>query len=151
LSFSDAATVTRSFLAADQSGTINDFLGKIQQTSSPFTSANPKFQNRLTTSWSRGDFAFSWSARFLDSVIRYTDPNAPSANCSKKGDCLPGIWYHDIVASYALRKLTLIGGIDNVLDKDPPFFKDTVGRTNSNPFVYDYLGRFMYLKVMAKL
>jgi outer membrane receptor protein involved in Fe transport len=151
LSFSDTATLTRSFKAADQSGTVNDFLGKIQQTSSPFTSANPKLQNRLTTTWSKGAFSLAWSARFLDSVKRYTDPNSPPADCSKRGDCLPVIWYHDFVASYAFGKLTFIGGIDNALDKDPPFFRDTIGRTNSNPFVYDYLGRFMYLKVVAKL
>ncbi|MDE2250947.1 MAG: TonB-dependent receptor [Gammaproteobacteria bacterium] len=151
LSFSDAATVTRSFLAADQSGAINDFLGKIQQTSSPFTSANPKFQNRLMTTWTRGDWSLAWSARFIGSVVRYTDPNAPPADCATRGDCLPGLWYHDLVASRAFGKVALIGGIDNALDRDPPYFRDTVGRTNSNPFVYDYLGRYLYLKAVARL
>jgi iron complex outermembrane receptor protein len=150
LSFSDVATETLSFLAADQSGTINNFLGKIQQTSSPFTTANPKLQNRLTATWSNQAFSFSWSARFIQSVKRYTDPNAPAANCTVPGDCLPSVWYNDIVASYTYQGLKVIAGVDNLLDKDPPFFKDTVGRTNSNPFVYDYIGRFMYFKVVAK-
>jgi iron complex outermembrane receptor protein len=150
LAFSDVATETLSFLAADQSGSINSFLGKIQQTSSPFTSANPRLQNRLTATWSNDAFSFSWSARFIQSVKRYTDPNAPAAKCSVAGDCLPSIWYNDIVGSYTYQRLTFIAGVDNLLDQDPPFFKDTVGRTNSNPYVYDYIGRFMYFKVVAK-
>jgi iron complex outermembrane receptor protein len=150
-SFSDTATNTLSFLAADQSGTVNSFLGKIQQTSSSFTSANPKWQNRLTTTWSNEAFSVSWSARYIEAVHRYTDPNSPPANCAVAGDCLPSVWYHDLVATFSHKGLTFIAGIDNVLDKDPPFFRDTIGRTNSNPYVYDYIGRFMYLKVVAKL
>ena len=151
LSFTDTATHTLSFLAADQSGTVNSFLGKIQQTSSPFTSANPKWQNRLTTAWSMGALSLSWSARFIQGVKRFTDPNSPPPNCSVLGDCLPRVWYHDIVGTYVYKGASFIAGIDNLLDKDPPYFKDTVGRTNSNPFVYDYIGRFMYLKVVVKL
>jgi iron complex outermembrane receptor protein len=151
LSFSDTATNTLSFLAADQSGTINDFLGKIQQTSSPFTSANPKWQNRLTAGWSNDAFSVSWSARYIESVVKYTNPNAPVAKCTVAGDCLPSVWYHDLVASWSFQNVTVIGGIDNLLDKQPPFFKDTVGRTNSNPFVYDYIGRYLFLKLKIKL
>jgi outer membrane receptor protein involved in Fe transport len=119
LSFSDTATLTLSFLAADQSGSINDFLGKIQQTSSPFTSANPKLQNRLTTAWSNDSFSFAWSARYIGDVRRYTDPNAPAADCSVAGDCLPSIWYNDVVASYKYQRLTVIAGADNLFDKKP--------------------------------
>jgi iron complex outermembrane receptor protein len=150
LTFSDTATHTLSFLAADQSGTINDFLGKIQQTSSPFTSANPKWQNRLTAGWSNEMFSFSWSARVIGHVKRYTDPNAPAANCAVAGDCLPSVWYSDLSASAKVRQYTFIVGVDNLFDKQPPFFFDTVGRTNSNPFVYDYVGRFMFVKAIAK-
>lgn len=151
LTFSDTATWTMSFLIADQSGTINNYLGKIQQTSSPFTSANPKLSNRFSATWSNDMFSFSWSARFIEHVKRYTDPNAPPADCSVAGDCLPNVWYNDLVATYSYSKrITVIAGVDNVLDKEPPFFKDTVGRTNSNPFVYDYVGRFMFLKAVAK-
>lgn len=151
LAFSDVATNTLSFLAADQSGAINSFLGKIQQTSAAFTSANPRWQNRLTTSWVKDAWSLSWSARFIDHVNRYTDPNSPPPNCAVPGDCLPSVWYHDVVASYTYKGLSFIAGVDNLLDRDPPFFRDTVGRTNSNPFVYDYIGRFLYLKVVAKL
>jgi iron complex outermembrane recepter protein len=151
LALSDTATWTMSYLVADQSGTINNYLGKIQQTSSPFTSANPKLSNRLSATWSNDLFSFSWSARFIEHVKRYTNPNSPPADCTVAGDCLPSVWYHDIVATYTYNKrVTVIAGVDNLFDKDPPFFKDTVGRTNSNPFVYDYIGRFMYLKAVAK-
>ncbi len=152
ITVSNQATRTLSFLAADQSGTINSFLGKIQQTSSPFTSANPLWTDRLTLGWSNDEFSFSWSARFIQSVKRYTDPNAPGPDCAVAGDCLPSVFYSDLSASYNWNKrVTVVAGVDNVFDKQPPFFFDTVGRTNSNPFVYDYVGRFMFLKVSTKL
>lgn len=151
LSFSDTATNTLSFLAADQSGTINNFLGKIQQTSASFTSANAKFQNRFTAGWSNDAWSVSWSSRYIQNVRRYTDSHAPAANCSTPGDCLPPVWYHDLVASFGVKKVTFVGGVDNLFDKAPPFFKDTIGRTNSNPFVYDYIGRYLYLKAIVKL
>jgi iron complex outermembrane recepter protein len=95
--------------------------------------------------------SLSWSARFIQGVNRYTDPNSPPPNCSALGDCLPSVWYHDAVGTYVYGGVSFIAGIDNLLDKAPPYFRDTVGRTNSNPFVYDYIGRFMYLKVVVKL
>jgi len=151
LSISDTGTRTLSFEAADQIGNMNDYLGKIQQTSSAFTSANPKWTNRTTLTWSNDAFSFSWSARFIEHVKRYANPSAPPADCGTAGDCLPTVWYNDITASYTFnKKYTIVAGVDNLLDQDPPFFKDTVGRTNSNPFVYDYVGRFMYLKASAK-
>jgi iron complex outermembrane recepter protein len=151
VTFSDTATRTLSFLAADQSGTINNFLGRIQSTSATFTSANPDWINRATLGWNNDLLSFSWSARFIQAVKRYTDPNAPGPNCSTAGDCLPSVWYSDISASYNWNKrVTVVAGVDNLFDKQPPFFFDTVGRTNSNPFVYDYVGRFMYLKVSTK-
>jgi iron complex outermembrane recepter protein len=151
ITVSDTATRTLSFLAADQSGAINSFLGKIQSTSATFTSANPLWQNRLTVGWNNDLFSFSWSARFIQGVKRYTDPNAPGPDCGVAGDCLPTVWYSDINASYNWNKrVTVVAGVDNLFDKQPPLFLDTVGRTNSNPFVYDYVGRFMFLKVNTK-
>jgi iron complex outermembrane receptor protein len=152
VTISDTATRTLSFLDSDQSGTVNNFLGKIQQTSSPFTSANPMWTNRLTLGWNNDAFSFSVSSRFIQGVKRYTDPNAPGPDCSVDGDCVPSVFYVDASASYNWNKrVTVTAGVDNLGDKQPPFFFDTVGRTNSNPFVYDYVGRFMYLKLNAKL
>lgn len=151
LTFSDTGTRTLSFLAADQDNVLNNFLGKIQQTSSAFTSANPRWTNRATLTWSDDQFSFSWSTRFIEHVEKYTNSAAPPADCANAGDCLPTIFYTDISASYNFnKKYTVVAGVDNLFDKDPPFFVDTVGRTNSNPFVYDYVGRFLYLKASAK-
>jgi outer membrane receptor protein involved in Fe transport len=40
-------------------------------------------------------------------------------------------------------------GIDNLFDKDPPFANDAYVQTVSNQ--YDFVGRYFFLKVKAKL
>ena len=50
--------------------------------------------------------------------------------------------------SYTARNLQVSFGIDNMFDKDPPFVPD--GTTNTDPSVYDILGRVFYLKTSYK-
>jgi iron complex outermembrane receptor protein len=52
--------------------------------------------------------------------------------------------YWDASLRYDRRTFSLIAGVENLLDSDPPFFID--GATNSNPFTYDYVGRFVYTR-----
>jgi len=58
--------------------------------------------------------------------------------------------YLDVSASYALSKnVTLRGGINNLLDKDPPIAATGApyGNGNTYPVVYDALGRRISLNV----
>ena len=52
--------------------------------------------------------------------------------------------YNDIEASYNYANISATIGVDNLFDKDPPFVVDTA--TNTDPSVYDILGRVVYLK-----
>ena len=56
----------------------------------------------------------------------------------------PGVFYHDVFVTYDWRHIVFTGGVDNLLDRNPPFVPDA--SENTAPSVYDVLGRLIYLK-----
>ncbi|HUU04170.1 MAG TPA: TonB-dependent receptor [Myxococcota bacterium] len=58
------------------------------------------------------------------------------------------VTYWDVVASYTWKDLTFIFGVDNVLEKDPPFFPE--GGQNANIQTYDFIGRYFFTKIGYK-
>ena len=66
---------------------------------------------------------------------------------------IPSVSYLDIAASWNISKgLTLRGGVNNVLDRDPPLSLGPAPVGNGNTFaqVYDSLGRHVFLALTAK-
>ncbi|MCQ8242019.1 TonB-dependent receptor domain-containing protein [Rhizosaccharibacter radicis] len=61
---------------------------------------------------------------------------------------VPGIFYHDVSATYTLGRYVLTGGINNLLDKRPPFSFD--GSTNTDPNIYDYAGRTIFARFAVR-
>ena len=64
---------------------------------------------------------------------------------------IPTISYLDLHASYTWNKISLRLGVNNVLDKDPPFIdttntggNTTYAESNTYPSVYDMGGRYLY-------
>jgi len=104
-----------------------------------------EWQANAALRWSRGAWAFGWSARFFDSYWLNTahtiNPIQGSAKVSSQ-------IYHDVFGSYqfgsAGRAFSILGnmevqiGIKNVFDKRPPL--DLVGGAGVNPFGYSTWG-----------
>ncbi len=42
-------------------------------------------------------------------------------------------------------QLALRGGINNLFDKDPPYYTDPIDQ-NTDPFTYDLIGRRFFIK-----
>jgi outer membrane receptor protein involved in Fe transport len=119
----------------------------------------PKWRHKARTSWTTPwdvDLAVTW--RHVDK-INYegtsSNPNltAPTNDIDRtfsKRD------YFDIAASWsATKQLTLRGGINNVLDKDPPLSNSNnlaavFGNGNTYPQVYDTLGRRVFFNATYK-
>ncbi len=56
------------------------------------------------------------------------------------------ITYHSLEGSLRLtEKFVLRGGINNLFDKDPPYYTDAIDQ-NTDPFTYDLLGRRFFVK-----
>ncbi|MBK9625731.1 MAG: TonB-dependent receptor [Rhodocyclaceae bacterium] len=123
---------------------------------------NPKWRHKFRTSWSTPwnvDLALTWrhiskvehEARSSDADLNGTYPLSPRDFELAARD------YFDLAAAYRLNDtFTLYGGINNLMDKDPPTGDSTsssfssFANGNTYPQVYDSLGRFVHLSISAK-
>ncbi len=96
-----------------------------------------------TTSYSRGGFSFNNIIRFIgDADSLEVGPEDPFRR-------VHAVSYWDIEGSYSWDNYTVSLGINNLLDKDPPFMQE--GSQNANTEGYDFLGRFLFGRVTYKM
>ena len=111
-----------------------------------------KFRTTWETPWSL-DLAFTW--RHIGSADQEGTSSAPllATTVLPYDRTLGERNYFDIAASYALtKKITIRGGINNLMDKDPPLsglVGAGFGNGNTYPQVYDALGRRVFINVTA--
>ncbi len=65
---------------------------------------------------------------------------------TKDTSSVPVVVYWDMSGRYTFGELNLIVGVNNLLDKEPPYMW-TEGGQNGNGFTYDFLGRYIYAKI----
>jgi iron complex outermembrane receptor protein len=126
---------------------------------------NPRWRHILNTTWETPvglDVGVNW--RFIGKVGyegNDPDPTLAAAGLTAVGAAyndfdkqLPNISYIDLFAVWNTpwKGLTVRGGINNILDKDPPLatFEITSGGAANTYSTYDALGRQIYLAVTAK-
>jgi iron complex outermembrane recepter protein len=114
---------------------------------------------RLTwvTPW-QIDLSLNW--RYLSSVKLDTNNSQLALNSGSYDyydAVIPAYNYLDLSATWRFADhYTIIAGVNNVLDKDPPFLNDSVvygvsGGANQNTYTaYDVLGRQLFLSFNAK-
>lgn len=115
-----------------------------------------KWRHKLRTTWATPwnvDLALTW--RFIGKVKQEGTSSSPLLQTAvfPYDERLPAVNYFDIAGSWAItKKLVLRGGINNVLDKDPPLsglVAAAFGNGNTYPQVYDALGRRVFLNLTS--
>ena len=118
---------------------------------------SPEWRHKARVSWGTPwaiDFALTW--RFFGKAsIDTSSDNAVLKKTTNDVDRVLGERnYFDLAAAWQVTKqLNLSGGINNVLDKDPPISGHTgtgFGNGNTFPQVYDALGRRVFLNATYK-
>jgi iron complex outermembrane receptor protein len=105
----------------------------------------PKWRHRARLGWVTPwnlDFSLTW--RYQDSVKLFRP--AVDNTIDEKLDSTN---YFDLSANWAVTdKISVLLGIDNVLDEDPPITSavGTTGNGNTFPQTYDALGRFGFIR-----
>ncbi|WP_428393124.1 TonB-dependent receptor domain-containing protein [Lichenicoccus sp.] len=90
----------------------------------------------------KSELSFGYTMRFISGVTYYSGGDLqPGVDASYRS---PGVFYHDIFLTYDWHHVILTGGVDNLLDRNPPFVPDA--SSNTAPSVYDVIGRLIYLK-----
>jgi iron complex outermembrane receptor protein len=129
-------------------GSLNRFAGTYLGT---IGFIQPKWKATLFTDYHLDDWSFHYDLQYIGG----TDDGGGGTGY---GFTLPDYVYHNISVSYNLpewgpTKGSLISfGINNLLDKDPPFtVEDGVGKNNTISGPYDEVGRFFYTRFTVKL
>jgi iron complex outermembrane recepter protein len=118
---------------------------------------SPEWRHKARLSWGTPwdvDFSLTW--RFFGKVSIDTGSSNPLLNgpTNEVDRNLGARNYFDLAAAWQVTKaLSLSGGINNVLDKDPPITGNAptgFGNGNTFPQVYDALGRRVFLNATYK-
>ena len=121
---------------------------------------SPRWHHILRTSWATPwDVTASLTWRYIGAVKLDQNDSDPTLNNAAFGAFnsfnarLPSFSYLDLAGSWNFRdNLELRGGINNVLDKDPPLatFEITSGGAANTYSTYDALGRQLFVTFTAK-
>ena len=99
------------------------------------TGSYSRYKSVLTTRFDTESWTYDWTTRYIDGAKVQGQDVALYAKA-------PGVFYHDIGASWRLASVTLRLGVDNLFDQRPPTLMD--GQSNTNLSTYDVVGRFFY-------
>jgi iron complex outermembrane receptor protein len=85
-----------------------------------------------------------WGASYRISYIGDADSQFQRIGATAPG--VDSVTYHSLEGRLRLtEKLVLRGGINNLFDKNPPYYTDPIDQ-NTDPFTYDLLGRRFFAK-----
>ncbi|HVO45842.1 MAG TPA: TonB-dependent receptor [Steroidobacteraceae bacterium] len=121
---------------------------------------NPRWHHILRTTWSTPwNFSTSLTWRYLGPVSDDNNSPDPTLHFATFGAYdyynarVPSFSYLDLEGNWQVtRVLSIRGGINNLLDKDPPLINSVLvpgGQANTND-VYDLFGRQIFLAFTAK-
>ena len=106
-----------------------------------------KLKSNLTIGVQADDWDATYQARYIDGMDSAACTDAP-ADCY--APTTPSVVYHDISGRYYLDNgVTLSAGVDNLFDKQPPYYTGN-NDSNTDPYTYDVLGRYFFVKANIK-
>jgi outer membrane receptor protein involved in Fe transport len=117
----------------------------------------PEYRHKLRVNWNTPwgvDLAATWR-HFGSTLLENTSSNPLlSGGVNAVDRELPKMNYLDLAAAYAITKrISISGGINNLLDKDPPITSQIgtgAGNGNTFPSMYDSMGRKIFMNLTAK-
>ena len=102
-----------------------------------------------------GPWSARWSLQYINEAkgVANTSPSYDADGNYDPGDevrVLDATMYHDVVGSYLWEhdefNVTFAGGVDNLLDQDPPFFPESFAN-DFDPDYRSWSSRFWYARV----
>ncbi len=111
---------------------------------------NPEWRHHARIGWQTPwsvDLSLTW--RYFDEVDQYTSDGVPPGTIDQTLDAQN---YFDLAANIALtEKASILVGVNNVLDSDPPISSavGTTGNGNTFPQTYDALGRWIFIRAQV--
>ncbi|MDK1285886.1 TonB-dependent receptor plug domain-containing protein [Pseudoalteromonas umbrosa] len=98
-------------------------------------------KSSLSLSVKADKWGANYKVRYLSGMDSFSCLDNPT---SCYAPSTPSVVYHDISGSYFVSDtVKLTGGINNLFDKQPPYYSGN-NDSNTDPYTYDTLGRYVY-------
>ena len=109
--------------------------------------AYAKLKSNINLTATADDWSFTYEARYIDGMDSF-------ACIGKESSCyapsVGSVVYHDLSGSYDLtNNIRLSGGVNNLFDKEPPYYTGN-NDSNTDPYTYDVLGRYFFVRASMK-
>lgn len=89
----------------------------------------------------------TYEARYIDGMDSFACKDDPSKCYAPSVD---SIIYHDLSATYDVTDMVrLSGGVNNIFDEEPPYYSGN-NDSNTDPYTYDVLGRYFFVRASVK-
>lgn len=136
-------SILEEFEEFDQDGVALDYRGYITAKSGAYAKLKTNFNiTAAGDSWSA-----TYEARYIDGMDSFGCKADPSKCYAPSVD---SIIYHDLSATYDLTSnISLSGGVNNLFDEEAPYFSKN-NDSNTDPFTYDVLGRYFFVRANMK-
>ncbi len=120
---------------------VYDFAGSIGQTTG---SSTPEWKATIATTWSRENLQVQLTSRFIDAMI-HGNVVTGSAATPTANTPVPSTWYFDLSGRYDITEnLSVRLSVNNIADQQPRLYTPNV-QANTDPSLYDVLGRRYFL------
>jgi len=106
----------------------------------------PRVSNYTTATWQHNAFAFTYMLHYTGGMV-WNDMSEDLTRQTAGQWRTPGIFTHDVTVNYRWNKWNLEAGVNNILDKKPPFVFDTATNTANAIYTSAIIGRYVFMQV----
>ncbi len=127
----------------DQDGVAVDYRGYI----TGGTGAYAKLKTNFNLSAAGDNWSATYEVRYIDGMDSFACKDSPSECYAPSVD---SIFYHDLSATYDVTNtVRLSGGVNNIFDQEPPYYSGN-NDSNTDPYTYDVLGRYFFVRASVR-
>ncbi|UJF20422.1 TonB-dependent receptor [Shewanella sp. OMA3-2] len=137
------SSILSSYEEFDPDGNAVDYRGYI----TGGVGAYAKFKSNFNITAAGDDWSATYEARYIDGM----DSFACKADTTKcYAPSVDSIVYHDLSGSYDVTNtVRMSAGVNNIFDEEPPYFTGN-NDSNTDPYTYDVLGRYFFVRANVK-
>ncbi|MBF0865344.1 MAG: TonB-dependent receptor [Gluconobacter potus] len=106
----------------------------------------PRVRDYATVGWQHGAIGFTYMMNYIGGM-RWNDGTEDLTRANGYGrTSTPGIFSHDVTVTYRWNRWNFQGGVNNLLDKKPPFVASATDNSASALYGSLYMGRYVFLQ-----
>ncbi|GBR32378.1 TonB-dependent receptor domain-containing protein [Kozakia baliensis] len=110
------------------------------------TNGIPRVTNYTSATWSHRNLSFTYMMRYTGGMV-WNDGTNDLTPASAGQYKTPGIFTHDVTVNYRLHNWNFEAGVNNILDKKPPFVYDAATNTANAIYSENIIGRYVFAQV----